>query len=115
MKIQYLGELPASMRPAAAVFSALGDPNRQRILLLFEPGEWLSIKEIAELFTLSRSAMVHHLHVLEEAGIVRRRREGKTVLFTPNPGPVLQAMDALREYIQDVYPEETSGKGGGQS
>ena len=105
MNRHYIAELPDSMASTAAIFSALGDPVRQRILLLFEPGEELSIKEIAELFTLSRTAVVHHLSVLERAGILVQRRDGKSAPYSFRPAVVLEAVTALRNYIMEEFPE----------
>lgn len=104
MKYNYINMLPDTMQPTATIFSALGDPVRQRILLLFEPGESLSIKEIADLFDLSRTAVVHHLTVLERAGILKQRRAGKSALYSVHPEVVLEAVTALREYILEEYP-----------
>ena len=104
MKREYIAQLPASMQPTAAIFAALGDSVRQRILMLFEPGEELSIKEIAELFALSRTAVVHHLAVLERAGILGQRREGKSTLFSLRPETVLDAVTAVRDYILAEFP-----------
>lgn len=99
MKIQYATDLPTAWLATAAVFSALGDPMRQRILLLFEPGESVSIKAIASLFALSRTAIVHHLGVLEKAGILSCERRGKEALYSLRPGIVLEAVENLRQYI----------------
>lgn len=108
MKSHYITALPDDWMPAARVFAALGDPMRQRILLLFEPGDELSIKTIVESFTLSRSAMVHHLNVLEQAGILQVRREGKAALYSVRPQVVLEALDNLRLYIYNTFPEESA-------
>ena len=56
MRTTYLKTLPEHWQPVAAVFAAMGDTTRQRILLLFEPGEELSIKDIAAEFDLGRCA-----------------------------------------------------------
>ena len=111
MKTNYVQELPAEWQPAAGVFAALGDPWRQKILLLFEPGEELSIKDIAELFPLSRTAIVHHLAVLERAEVLQSRREGKSALYSVHPGVVLAALDALRGYIHMTFPQSTPKEG----
>lgn len=113
MNRNYIAALPESMQSTAAIFSALGDPVRQRILLLFDPEESLSIKEIAELFDLSRTAIVHHLTVLERAGILQQRRSGKSALYSVRPEVVLEAISALRDYILEEYPGIISGTGGG--
>lgn len=104
MNSAYLTELPVDWQPAAAVFAALGDPMRQKILLLFEPGEELSIKDIVDAFSLSRTAIVHHLDVLQRAGILVSRREGKAALYGLRPATVLAALDSLRQYITETFP-----------
>ena len=109
MKTEYLHELSPGMRSTAAIFSALGDPVRQRILMLFEPDEALSIKEIVELFSLSRTAVVHHLTVLERAGVLSARKEGKSSLYSVRAEVVLEAVTALRDYILEEFPGVDGG------
>ncbi len=104
MKTDYIHELPQDWLPAARVFAALGDPWRQKILLLFEPNEELPIKDIADIFPLSRTAIVHHLTVLERAEVLQSRREGKASLYSLRPGMVLAALDALRQHIYTTFP-----------
>lgn len=106
MKIEYIEDLPPDWRPAAQVFSALGDPMRQKILLLFEAGEEISIKRIADAFPLSRTAIVHHLQVLERAGVLALRREGKAALYKLRPETVLEAVTRVRDYIHENFSGE---------
>jgi DNA-binding transcriptional ArsR family regulator len=100
MRTEYLDHLPEDWLPAARVFSALGDATRQKILLLFEPGEALSIKEISSAFSLGRSTVVHHLSVLEEAGILSVRRQGRQALYTIVYNTILASLERLRLYIE---------------
>jgi DNA-binding transcriptional ArsR family regulator len=58
-----------------AVFSALADPTRRRMLLRLSRGE-ASITELAKPFDMTLPAVSKHLRVLEHAGLVRRRRDG---------------------------------------
>jgi len=58
-----------------AVFSALADPTRRRMLLRLSRGE-ASITELAKPFDMTLPAVSKHLRVLESAGLVRRRRDG---------------------------------------
>ena len=61
MRTTYLNTLPEHWQPVAAVFAAMGDTTRQSILLLFEPGEELSIKDIAAAFDFDTvAAHIHH-------------------------------------------------------
>ncbi len=114
MNTRYLNALPEDWQPIAAIYAALGDETRQKILLLFEPGEELSIKTIAGLFPLGRTTIVHHLGILEKAGILSVRREGKLALYSLKPDVVLQALDGLREYILDGFLATDSGPDSGQ-
>jgi DNA-binding transcriptional ArsR family regulator len=101
MNTEHLTTLPSDWQPIARTLAAIGDEVRQRILLLFEPGERLTIKQIAEVMSLSRSAVVHHLNVLRQAEILSARKEGKEVFFRVNPRPVVYAMEQLYLYIGD--------------
>jgi DNA-binding transcriptional ArsR family regulator len=114
MNSEHLGTLPKEWQPIAATLAAIGDEVRQRILLLFEPGEHLTIKQITEAIALSRSAVVHHLNVLQQAGILRPQKKGREVFFHMNPQPVVYAMEQLRLYIggylqHPLGPDKNSG------
>lgn len=101
MRTQYLKSLPEHWQPVAAVYAALGDETRQKILLLFEPGEELSIKDIAGQFPLGRTTIVHHLGVLEKARVLSVRREGRLALYRVNYETVLGALQNLRQLIDE--------------
>ena len=99
MKNAYARALPAAWRRIASVFVALGDPHRQRILLMFEPGERLNVGQIVAASTLSRSAVSHHLRVLREAGVLESEKVGKEVYFWPDAETVRQALSAVQDYL----------------
>jgi DNA-binding transcriptional ArsR family regulator len=82
------------------VFIALGDSHRQRILLMFQKGEELTIKDIADASPLSRTAVAHHVRVLREAGVLIADKRGRSVHLRPNPRAVLDAMRGVTEYIR---------------
>jgi ArsR family transcriptional regulator len=92
--------IPKAWRRIARIFVALGDPHRQRIVLMFEPGERLNIGQIAGASTLSRTAVTHHLRVLREAGVLRSEKIGREVYFWLDADTVRQALDAVREYVK---------------
>src|SRR5579862_3711859 len=58
-----------------AIFFALGDPTRRRILARLAKGP-ASIGELAQPFAMTLPAVSKHLRVLERAGLLRREREG---------------------------------------
>jgi DNA-binding transcriptional ArsR family regulator len=74
--------------PAEGVFAALADPTRWRVLsLLAERGEASATSLSGEL-PVSRVAVVKHLAVLDRAGLVKSRREGREVRYTVRTEPL---------------------------
>ena len=100
MRKKYVKELPKHWLNTAEVLHALGDATRQRMLLLFEPGEELSIKMIADLFPFSRTNTSHHITVLERAGILRRRKVGRDVFLRLDKQTVVKALQSVLTYAQ---------------
>ncbi len=85
----------------AKVFAALGDEHRQRILLLFEPGERLNVGQIAEVSTLTRSTVSHHLKVLRDSGVLQSEKIGKEVWFWIDRSWLLEVFGNVVDYIHE--------------
>jgi len=77
---------------ADAVFGALSDPTRRRLLSLLDDRGEASATELARDLPVSRQAVVKHLGALAGAGLVASRRDGREVRFRPTPGPMSEAM-----------------------
>ena len=90
MKRDYRRSIPREWKMMSTVFLALGDEHRQRILLLFERGERLNVGQIAEVSTLARSTVSHHLKTLRDANVLSSEKLGKEVYFWINR-PFLEA------------------------
>jgi DNA-binding transcriptional ArsR family regulator len=100
MNTDYTKAIPQEWQSISKVFAALGDAHRQRILLMFEPAERLNIGQIVEVSTLSRSAVVHHLRILREAGVLENQKVGKEVYFWLNKAPLVASLEAVLAYVQ---------------
>ena len=100
MNRNYLRAIPREWRNLSRVFTALGDEHRQRILLTFEPGERLNVGQIAEVSTLSRSAVSHHLKILREAGVLDSRKEGKEVYFWISKAFLQEVLANVLDYLE---------------
>jgi DNA-binding transcriptional ArsR family regulator len=72
----------ASADTYEAVFTALAHPARRRILMTlnFEGGE-MAAGDIAALFKHAWPTTTRHLQVLEDAGLLRHERQGRTRLY----------------------------------
>jgi ArsR family transcriptional regulator, arsenate/arsenite/antimonite-responsive transcriptional repressor len=98
----YARAIPRPWRQTARIFVALGDPHRQRIVLMFEPGERLTVGQIVAASTLSRSAVAHHLKVLREAGVLRAQKVGKEVWYETDPATVRGALAAVLDFLDEA-------------
>jgi DNA-binding transcriptional ArsR family regulator len=79
----------------AMVFAALGDPTRLALVGKLGDGGQRSITELGQDSALTRQAITKHLRVLEEAGVVRSRRQGRESLFALNPKSIVGLQDYL--------------------
>ena len=68
-------------RKVAAMFKALGDENRIRILKLLRGGEKCACKLLEEL-NICQPTLSHHMKIVWDAGIVAGRREGKWMHYS---------------------------------
>ncbi|MCB5208256.1 ArsR/SmtB family transcription factor [Methylovorus mays] len=93
-------QIPSEWTDTSKLFIALGDEQRQRILLAFEPEERLNIGQIVAASTLSRTAVSHHLRVLREAGALQSEKRGKEVFFHINKTMMTEALEAVLSYIK---------------
>jgi len=77
---------------ADAVFGALADPTRRRLLTLLDEQGPASATELARELPVTRQAVMKHLASLAEAGLVESRRDGRAVRFHPTPAPMSDAV-----------------------
>jgi DNA-binding transcriptional ArsR family regulator len=113
-------------RPASLdnIFHALADPTRRAMLRSLAAGE-RNIGELAAPFHMSFAAAAKHVKVLENAGLVRRKVQGRRHLCRIQPAPLhaadkwlrfyerfwtrrLDALEALLK-VEDTKTEDTRG------
>ena len=82
----------------ARLFAALGDATRLGLIGRLSDGEERSIVQLGDGLPISRQAVAKHLDVLLGAGLVRRTRSGREVLFTLRR----EGMDEARHWLEKV-------------
>jgi len=93
-------ELHARTRDARkldAVFHALGDATRRRMLRDLADGE-RTVGQLAEPFAISLAAASKHIKTLERAGLIRREVRGRTHLCRLDAAPLAGAHEWLSLY-----------------
>ncbi|MGH9367505.1 MAG: ArsR/SmtB family transcription factor [Thermoanaerobaculia bacterium] len=103
-----------------STFGALADPTRRAILARLSESPEASVSQLAEPFAMSLPAISKHLKVLEGAGLIGRRRQGRVHHLRLLPAPLDAAtewiaryrkfweekLDALDRYLKEPRKEE---------
>ena len=79
-------------------FAALADPTRRALLVRLDEEEGISVSELARPFPVSLPAIMKHLDVLSDAGLIARTKSGRTVTCQLKAAPMEQAMNWLARY-----------------
>lgn len=101
MRNDYTRAIPPEWQDMSRIFVALGDEHRQRMLLLFESGERLNVGQIAEVSTLARSTVSHHLKILHESGVLASEKIGKEVWFWINRDALEMTLGNVLDYLKE--------------
>ncbi len=80
-----------------ATFSALSDPTRRAILLTLQRGH-ASVTELARPHEISMPAILKHLNVLEQAGLIEQKKTGRVRMCRLTVAPMQQAANWLSLY-----------------
>ena|SRR5687767_9857702 len=102
-----------------STFAALSDPTRRAILTRLAEGE-ASILQLKQPYSMSLPAFSKHVRVLEQAGLLERRKVGREHRCRLAPGPLQDAsnwltfyqrfwlgkLDALDDYLRHEPPGE---------
>ena len=98
MKI--IADIPPEWKNISSIFVALGDEQRQRILLAFDKDERLNIMQIVASSKLGRTAVTHHLKILHASGALSSEKIGKEVFFWVNKGHITTEIVNVLNYIK---------------
>jgi DNA-binding transcriptional ArsR family regulator len=79
-------------------FAALADPTRRALIARLGEQDGLSVSELAQPFPVSLPAIMKHLDVLSDAGLIARAKTGRTVACRLTAAPMEQAIGWLNRY-----------------
>jgi len=106
-----------TMKTTLRVTKALADLQRVRILMMLQPGE-LCVCQILEVLGLAPSTVSKHLSILNTAGLVDSRKEGRWMYYRLPEGaagasvrPLLKWLDAALEKDETTAKDAKKLKG----
>lgn len=89
----------------ARLCQALADPKRLMLITTLSRGP-RTVGELCAELDLSQANTSQHLAVLRERGIVSAERSGASVIYRLRGPKVVQALDLLREFMQELFAEQ---------
>jgi DNA-binding transcriptional ArsR family regulator len=81
-------------------FAALSDPTRRALLGRLSENDGLSVTELAAPLPMSLPAVMKHLDVLSDAGLITRNKEGRIVSCKLRAEPMREANEWLNRYMR---------------
>jgi DNA-binding transcriptional ArsR family regulator len=87
-----------SAAPLDRTFAALSDATRRALVMRLAQQPGLSVSELAAPFAMSLPAVMKHLDVLSDAGLVKRNKAGRTVACRLDANPMRDAFEWLNAY-----------------
>ncbi len=88
------------LRDLAEFFKVFGDATRLKILNVLLCSE-LCVQDIAKAVGMSESAVSHQLRVLKQMDLVKNRREGKTIFYSPADTHIITILSTGIEHIEE--------------
>ncbi len=88
----------AQLNRLAALYKAMGDPNRLRMLLALRDGE-MCVCDLAALTGISDSAVSHALRRLKDLALVKNRREGQVLYYSLDDHHVSELLASSLDHL----------------
>ena len=109
---------------AGAVFEALADPTRRRVVLELSKDGPLTATELARRIPVTRQAIAKHFDSLEDAGLAAPTRVGRETRYELRTKPFAEAeawmraigamwdrrLNAFKDYVESVPSGSTGGR-----
>jgi DNA-binding transcriptional ArsR family regulator len=90
---------PAVASMMARLFKVLSDPSRCRLMAAIIEAREICVRDLATAVEMNESNVSHHLRVLRGERLVRARRAGKSVFYSPDDEHVQVLLDITREHV----------------
>lgn len=102
LRERILRETPGEdkLNELSSFFKVFGDVTRIRILYTLLRSE-MCVCDMAQLLDMTQSAISHQLRLLKQMGLVKNRREGKTVFYSLSDGHIVTILSQGMEHIEE--------------
>ena len=84
----------------AELFKVFGDSTRIRILFAIMNKEY-AVSDLAEELNMTQSAVSHQLKILRQSKLIRSRREGKSMIYSPADDHIRTIIEMGLEHVRE--------------
>ncbi len=88
------------LQELADFFKVFGDATRLKILYVLLCSE-MCVYDIASILGMSQSAISHQLRVLKQMGLVKNRRDGKIIFYSPADSHIVTILSQGLDHIEE--------------
>lgn len=93
---------PSELEDVVALFKALGDANRVRIILALSETT-LSVTELTEVLGLNQSTVSHQLSLLKQRNLVRGTRQGKSIHYSLSDQHIMTIVRQVSAHVTESH------------
>lgn len=88
----------------ANFYQVLSDPTRCKILAALKIHE-LCVCDLANVLSMTKSSVSHQLAKMKQLGVVKFRREGRKVIYSPNDNHVISIFETTLNHVNHLNKE----------
>lgn len=88
------------LQDLAEFFKVFGDTTRLKILNVLLCSE-MCVLDIAGILNMSQSAISHQLRILKQMGLVKNRRDGKTIFYSLADSHIVTILNQGLDHIEE--------------
>lgn len=96
----------ALLRKNLPIFIALGNPTRQRIMMLLSDGTHRNVAELAKETGLARPTVSHHIKILKKAGLLIVSKQGVNYYYSPQYSTPLKSLREFVSFLEKIENKE---------
>jgi DNA-binding transcriptional ArsR family regulator len=86
----------------ADLFKVLADPTRVLAIQALIAGGEMCVRDIANAVAMSQSSISHHLRILRHFQLVRARRSGREIYYSPDDVHVELLLNVCRDHLNHI-------------
>ena len=101
---KFAGTIPSEklIQRIASHLDVIGDPTRLKILYAIAGGE-VGLTELSRATAFSMPAVSHHLRLLKDKGLIRKRKDGVKVFYRLVDSCLLDVLYIARRHIEEEH------------